>query len=175
MYPALPSLIPAVTFQVMTKRGPAEIESTDLFLGRNVVLFGMPGAFTPSCHYLHLPGIITEYESFKAGGADIVACTAVNDVFVLDAWARETGASNKILFLADGNGAFAEALGLLFDGRSLGLGYRSKRYAMWVENGVIQHLSIEPDPTQADVSSAHFLLRMFDIWSSSPVAASTFE
>jgi peroxiredoxin len=165
MSPAI-NLIPSVTFQVMSKGKPIAITSDEFFSKRSVALFGIPGAFTPPCHILHLPGIISELKCFKEGGSDIVACTAVNDVFVLDAWAQSLGVSDELLFLADGNGDFARGLGLLFDGRPLGLGYRSKRYAMWVNNGVIQHLLVEPDPTQADVSSAHALLRMFDQWAS---------
>jgi glutaredoxin/glutathione-dependent peroxiredoxin len=171
MSPA-PRLIPSVTFQVMVKGKPATIASKEVFSGKSVALFGLPGAFTPACHYLHLPGIIADTNSFRASGTDLVVATAVNDVFVMDAWARALRASEEILFLADGNGDFARALGLLFDGRSLGLGYRSKRYAMWVNDGFIQHVTVEPDPTLADVSSAHALLTMFDQWSRTEASAS---
>ncbi len=170
MSPA-PRLIPPVTFHVMAKGKPASIASKDVFSGGNVALFGLTGAFTPSCHYNHLPGIITDFPRFRESGTDLVAITTVNDVFVLDAWARAVGAPEEILFLADGNGDFAKALGLLFDGHQLGLGYRSKRYAMWVNDGSIQHLSVEADPTLADVSSAYSLLKMFDHWARAPGSA----
>jgi glutaredoxin/glutathione-dependent peroxiredoxin len=170
MSPA-PGLIPSVTLQIMRGGKPTSIASDDVFSGKNVALFGMPGAFTPACHYLHLPGILADADSFRTSGTDLVVCTAVNDVFVMDAWARSLGASDDVLFLADGNGDFARALGLLFDGRSLALGYRSKRYAMWVKNGFIQYLSVEPEPTMADVSSAYSLLKAFDGWVSGAFAS----
>ncbi len=170
-----PNLIPSATFQIMVTGKPTPIASKDIFSGKDVALFGVPGAFTPTCHHLHLPGIMADYASFRASGTDLVACTAVNDVFVLDAWARALGAPSELLFLADPNGDFARTLGLLFDGRPLGLGYRSKRYAMWVKDGLIQHLSVEPDPTLADVSSAYSLLGMFDRWSSAQGASATYD
>lgn len=169
MSPA-PRLIPSVTFQTMRGGKPTSIPSGDVFNGKNIALFGVPGAFTPTCHYLHLPGILADSHSFKTSGTDLIVCTAVNDVFVMDAWARSLGASDDVLFLADGNGDFARALGLIFDGRALGLGFRSKRYAMWVKNGFIQHLIVEPDPTTADVSTAYSLLKAFDGWISGAFA-----
>ena len=113
-----------------------------------------------------MPGIVSEYETFKAGGIDLVACTAVNDVYVMEAWRAALDAPPGILFLADGNGDFARGMGLNFDGRPFGLGERSKRYAMWVIDGAIQQLAVEPDLTVADVSTAYTLLSMFDSWSS---------
>jgi len=163
-----PSFIPSVTLKVMSKRGPIDVKSEDVFSGHNVVLFGMPGAYAPSCHYLHLPEIIETYDGFKSGGADVVACTAVNDIYVLDAWAIETGAKDKVLFLADGNAEFAKEMGLLFDGRFLGLGMRSKRYVMWAKNGEIQKLVIEPDPTSAEETSARHILSIFEKWAGKP-------
>ena len=168
-------LFPAVTFQIMKDGQPASISSEEVFSERTVALFGMPGAFTPVCHHIHLPGVIAEYESFKADGVDLVACTSVNDVFVMDAWRRALGIPEGILFLADGNGDFARGLGLTFDGAPLGLGERSKRYAMWVKYGSIQHLAVEPDPTMADVSSAYALLRAFESWSGGEALGSTFD
>ncbi|MGO9484042.1 MAG: redoxin family protein [Rhodomicrobium sp.] len=164
MAPAF-NLIPAVTFQIMEGGRPAALTSQALFSGRRVALFGLAGAFIPTCHHLHLPGIIDEYESIKAGGIDLVACTAVNDVFVMDAWRSALHAPPGMLFLADGNGDFVRGLGLGFDGRPFGLGERSKRYAMWVINGAIQQLAVEPDMTEADVSTAYTLLGMFESWS----------
>ncbi len=149
----------------MEEGHPASITSYELFSGKSVALFGMPGAFTPACHHTHLPSIVTEYESLKSNSVDIVACTAVNDVFVMDAWRCELDIPHGILLLADDNGDFSRGIGLSFDGRSLGLGERSKRYAMWVKNSSIQHLTVDPDPTVADVSSAYALPRVFESWS----------
>ncbi|MBI4724426.1 MAG: peroxiredoxin [Rhodomicrobium sp.] len=175
MSPA-PSIVSSVKFQVMVKGQPASITSGEVFPAeKSVALFGLPGAFTPSCHHVHLPEIIAEYGAYKASGVDLVACTAVNDVFVLDAWVRALGVTEEILFLADGNGDFARSLGLLFDARPLGLGWRSRRYAMWVKNGSIQHLAVEPDPTLAEVSSAYSLLRVFESWSEGKTSAPTFD
>ncbi len=163
MPPAL-NLIPSVTFQIMVEGQPAPLTGQELFSGRSVALFGVPGAFTPTCHHIHLPQIFSDYESFKEGGVDRVACTSVNDVFVMEAWRQALGGPREILFLADGNGDFARGLGLIFDGRPFGWGERSKRYAMWVINGSIQHLAIEPDTTVAEVSSSYMLLRVFESW-----------
>jgi glutaredoxin/glutathione-dependent peroxiredoxin len=109
-----------------------------------------------------LPSVFADFESLKSSGVDLVACTSVNDVFVMDAWRRVLGAPDEMVFLADGNADFARGLGLIFDGRPLGLGERSKRYAMWVIDGSIQHLAIEPDLTMADVGSAYTLLKVFE-------------
>jgi peroxiredoxin len=174
MSPAL-NLIPAVTFQIMENGRAVPITSEEVFSNRSVALFGVPGAFTPVCHYIHLPGVVADYENFKTSDVDLVACTSVNDVYVMDAWRRALAVPDGLLFLADGNGDFARGLGLTFDGRPLGLGERSKRYAMWVKNGSIQHLAIEPDLTEADVSSAYTLLRVFDNWSSGGIPLSTEE
>lgn len=173
--PPAPSLIPSVTFHVMRKGKPSVITSKEIFSAKNVALFGLIGAFTPSSHYNYLPGIIEDLPIAKENGTDLVAVTSVNDVYVLDAWARAVKAPDELLFLADGNGDFARALDLLFDGRRLGLGYRSKRYSMWVNNGSIQHLSVEADPTLAEVSTAHSLLKMFDHWTTSRALGSTFD
>lgn len=161
MSPAV-NLLPSVNFQIMKRGRPAWLPSRELFSGRSVALFGVSGAFTPTCHHLHLPGILADFENLKSGGVDVVACTSVNDVFVMDAWRRALRAPDEMLFLADGNAGFARGLGLIFDGRQFGLGERSKRYAMWVINGSIQHLAIEPDLTMTDVSSAYTLLNVFE-------------
>jgi glutaredoxin/glutathione-dependent peroxiredoxin len=158
-------LIPPATFQIMQEGKPVSLTSRELFSGRRVALFGVAGAFIPTCHHLHLPAIIEEYETLKAGGVDIVACTSVNDVYVMDAWRTALRAPPGMLFLADGNGEFARGLGLAFNGRPFGLGERSKRYVMWAIEGTIQHLAVEPDLTLADVSTAHTLLDMFESWS----------
>ena len=156
--------VPNTTFQIMTESGPANVVAREIFAGKSVMLFGVPGAFTPSCHYLHMPAILEEVETLHRSGIDTVACTAVNDAFVLDIWAEATGAKGKILFLGDGNGDFAAAAGLELDGTALGLGLRSRRYAMWVRDGYIQALNIEEDPSLAEVSTAYSMLKALNVW-----------
>lgn len=151
--------IPEATFHVMTAEGPTAMSSEDVFAGKKVVLFAVPGAYTPTCHMKHLPGFIEHAADFKAKGVDTVACTAVNDPFVLDNWAKTTGAENKILFLADGNADFARAVGADLDASAFGLGTRSKRYAMLVEDGVVKSIHIEDVPTEVTSSSAETLLQ----------------
>jgi peroxiredoxin len=158
------SRIPNANFNIMTEYGPSDITADEVFAGRNVVLFGVPGAFTPSCHHLHLPTYLEEYDTLRNAGVDTIACTAVNDVFVLDVWARASGANGKILFLADGNADFAAAMGLTLDARGLGLGIRSRRYALWARDGILQAIHIEEDPTLAEVSTAYGVLKMFNDW-----------
>jgi|EndMetStandDraft_8_1072994.scaffolds.fasta_scaffold91608_2 glutaredoxin/glutathione-dependent peroxiredoxin len=162
------SRIPYVEFLTMGRDGPLLITSEEVFRGRSVVLFAVPGAFTPSCHYVHMPSYLDEYETLRRAGVDTIACTAVNDPFVLDVWAQATGAKDKILFLADGNGDFVEAMDLPFDGRHLGLGSRSRRYALWAFDGVVRVLNIERDPTKAEVTTAYAMLRMFETWNAAP-------
>lgn len=152
------SRLPEVTFKLMTPSGPASKTTSEIFGGRRVVLFGVPGAFTPTCHNSHLPGFLDNMDAFKAKGVDLIACTAVNDVFVMEAWAGATGAQNKILFLADGNGDFAKATGLDLDASGNGLGLRSKRYAMLLDDGVVTKLNIEEVSSKAEMSSASVLL-----------------
>ncbi len=155
---AIGSRLPDATFRIMTPSGTAVRTTDDIFAGKRVVLFAVPGAFTPTCSNSHLPGFLTSADSFKAKGIDTIACTAVNDVFVLDAWARSTGADDKILFLADGNADFARALGLEHDGSAAGLGLRSKRYAMLIEDGIVKLLNVEDVPSKAEKSAAEALL-----------------
>jgi glutaredoxin/glutathione-dependent peroxiredoxin len=155
---AVGSRLPEATFRVMTPSGPTAKTSAEIFDGKRVALFAVPGAFTPTCNNAHLPGFLANLDAFKAKGIDTVACTAVNDVFVLDAWAKSTGAQDKIMFLSDGNGDFARALGLDMDGTGIGFGTRSKRYAMLVEDGVVQALNVEDVPSKADKTSAEALL-----------------
>lgn len=150
--------IPEATFHVMTAEGPTAMSSEDVFAGKKVVLFAVPGAYTPTCHMKHLPGFIEHAADFKAKGVDAVACTAVNDPFVLDNWAKTTGAENKILFLADGNADFARAVGADLDASAFGLGTRSKRYAMLVEDGTVTLLHAEEDPGACEVSAGEALL-----------------
>lgn len=155
---AIGSRLPEATFKVVTPSGPGTKTTGEVFSGKRVVLFAVPGAFTPTCHSNHLPGFLQNLDAFKAKGVDLVACTAVNDVFVLDAWAAATGAQGKILFLADGNGDFAKAIGLDLDATGIGLGLRSKRYAMLVEDGVVKVLNIEEAASNAEQSSAAAIL-----------------
>lgn len=151
--------LPQATFRVSGPEGPQARTTDDIFKGRRVVLVGVPGAFTPACHRNHLPGFVAKLEEIRARGVDAVAVTAVNDVFVLDAWAKASGAEG-IDFLADGNAEFAKATGLDLDGSGFGLGPRSKRYAMLVEDGVVRALNVEETPSKAEVSSADALLKI---------------
>ena len=150
--------VPNATLRQVTPDGPKPVETKDYFAGKKVVLFGLPGAFTPTCHKNHLPGFIVSEAAFKAKGVNAIAMTSVNDHHVLSAWSDVTGAKGHVDFLADGAAGFAKALGLDFDASAGGLGVRSKRYAMLVENGVVKELNIEPEPGKADVSSAQHLL-----------------
>jgi peroxiredoxin len=151
--------LPETTFRVMTDGGPAAKTTDEIFKGRKVVLFAVPGAFTPTCHKNHLPSFLTHYDALKAKGVDAIAVTGVNDVFVMDAWAKATGGAGKIEFLSDGNGDFAKALGLALDGSGFGLGTRSQRYSMLVDDGVVRVLNVEDTPSKADVSGAENLLK----------------
>lgn len=152
--------LPNVTFRVMTPDGPAPKSTDEVFKGKKVVLFAVPGAYTPTCHRNHLPGFVKNAEAIKAKGVDAIAVTAVNDVFVMDAWKRDSGAEGKVdHFLADGSADFAKALDLTFDGSANGLGVRSKRYSMLVEDGVVKALNVEDTPGKAEASSADNLLK----------------
>lgn len=150
--------LPPASFRVMTPDGPAARTTDDVFKGRKVVLVAVPGAFTPTCHRNHLPGYVERAKDIKAKGVDAIAVTSVNDVFVMDAWAKASGADG-IEFLADGNGEFAQAIGLTVDRTASGFGIRSQRYAMVVEDGVVRALNLEEVPGKAEISSAENLLR----------------
>ena len=158
--------LPQTTFRVMTADGAKPKTTDDVFAGRKVVLIGVPGAFTPTCHRNHLPGYIENAASFTEKGVDAIAVTAVNDVFVMDAWSMASGGEGKVEFLADGNGDFAKALGLTLDASGNGLGVRSKRYSMVVDDGVVKSLNIEETAGKADTSGADNLLRTMDAISS---------
>ena len=151
--------LPEAKFRVMGPDGPAAKTTDEVFKGKKVVLFAVPGAFTPTCSNNHLPGFLKNADAIKAKGVDTIAVTGVNDVFVFDAWKKATGAGGKIEFLADGNGEFAKALDLALDGSAAGLGIRSKRYAMLVEDGVVTKLNIEDAPGKAENSGAENLLK----------------
>src|ERR1700737_3294392 len=138
--------VPNGSFTVMTGEGPKPKSTDELFKGKKVVLFAVPGAFTPTCHKNHLPGFVQNAAAIKAKGVDSIAVTAVNDGFVMDAWKKASNAEGKIEFLADGNGEFAKAIDMTLDGSGNGLGLRSKRYSMLVEDGVVKQLNIEEAP-----------------------------
>lgn len=150
--------LPQATFRVMTADGPAAKTTEDLFKGKKVVLFAVPGAFTPTCHKNHLPGYLSKAAEIKAKGVDAIMVTGVNDVFVMDAWSKATGGAGVIEFLSDGNGDFAKALGLSLDGSGFGLGTRSQRYSMIVEDTEVKALNVEDAPGKADISGAEALL-----------------
>ena len=154
--------LPQATFRVMTADGPAAKTTDDLFKGRKVVLFAVPGAFTPTCHRNHLPGFVSRGAEIKAKGVDAILVTAVNDIFVMDAWAKATDAAGSIEFLSDGNGDFAKAIGLSMDGSGFGLGIRSQRYSMLVEDGVVQALNVEEAAGKAELSGAEAMLAQLD-------------
>lgn len=151
--------LPNATFMMMTADGPKPQTTDEIFKGKKVVLFAVPGAFTPTCHKNHLPGFVQRAEKIKGKGIDTIAVTGVNDVFVMDAWKKASGADGKVEFLADGSGDFAKALGLTVDLGARGLGTRSQRYAMVVEDGVVKTLNIEDAPGKADISGAENLLK----------------
>jgi glutaredoxin/glutathione-dependent peroxiredoxin len=151
--------LPNTTFRVMTPDGPKPKTTDEVFKGKKVVLFAVPGAFTPTCHKNHLPGFVKNADTIKAKGIDAIAVTSVNDPFVQDVWKKATDPDNKIEFLADGSADFAKALGLELDASANGLGMRSKRYSMLVEDGVVKSLNIEDAPGKADISGADNLLK----------------
>ena len=146
--------LPETSFKIMTADGPGQITTGEVFSGKKVILFAVPGAFTPTCHNNHLPGFLETLDVLKSKGVDTVAVTSVNDVFVMDAWAKATGADGKIVFLADGSADFAKAIGLELDASAGGLGIRSQRYSMIVEDGKVTALNVEGSPGEASVSGA---------------------
>lgn len=154
--------LPDVSFTVMGSDGPEKRSVADVFSGRKVALFAVPGAYTPTCTNNHMPGFVKRVDEFKSRGIDAIVCTAVNDVFVLTNWAKDTGAAGKIEMLADGSGVFAKAVGLDVDLSDFGLGTRSKRYAMLVDDGVVKVLNIEDSPPVVDKSSAENLCSRID-------------
>jgi glutaredoxin/glutathione-dependent peroxiredoxin len=155
---AIGDTLPAATFKEKTADGPVEITTDALFKGKKVVVFAVPGAFTPTCTLNHLPGYLENRDALLAKGVDDIAVVSVNDWHVMGAWAQSTGGMGKIHFLADWDASFSKALGLDMDLSAGGLGVRSKRYAMLVEDGVVKSLDIEENPGQATVSSAEAML-----------------
>ena len=150
--------IPNATFTVMTGEGPKPKTTDEIFKGKKVVLFAVPGAFTPTCHKNHMPGFVKNADAIKAKGVSTIAVTGVNDVFVMDAWKKASG-GDAIEFLADGSGNWAKALGLTADLTERGLGVRSQRYAMVVDDGVVKTLNVEDAPGKAEASGADNLLK----------------
>jgi len=151
--------IPAATLKRLGESGIDDVATQDFFAGRKVVLFGVPGAFTPTCAKEHLPGYVQHAGDFKAKGVDEVVCMAVNDPFVMAHWAEQSGAGGKVTLLADGNGEFTKALGLEFDGSAVGLGTRCKRFSALVEDGTVKALNVEDNPGVVNVSGAESLIQ----------------
>jgi glutaredoxin/glutathione-dependent peroxiredoxin len=151
-------MLPDVTFRTFSDDGPKPLTTAEVFSGKRMVLFAVPGAFTPTCNNNHLPGYLAHREAILAKNIDGIAVTGVNDPFVMKAWAEATGGRDKLLFLADGSADFAKAIGLELDASAFGLGIRSKRYAMVVDNGEVKSLVVEDAPSQAAASGAEALL-----------------
>lgn len=151
--------MPKGRFDIMRDGDPDTLDTDALFPGRKVVLISVPGAFTPTCSMSHLPGFVKHADEILANGADAIACMAVNDRFVMNAWGREQGVGDKILMLADGNGDYVKALGLELDGRGFGMGIRGQRFAMIVDDGKLTHLAVE-QPAQFEVSKAEAILEV---------------
>ena len=149
--------IPSASLRQMTSEGPKEITTDELFKGKKVAVFGLPGAFTPTCSAKHLPGYVEKAADLKKKGVDRIACISVNDAFVMDAWGKSQNVGDKVMMLADGNADFAKALGLDNDFSKNGMGVRSKRFSMLVEDGVVKQLNIEPQGA-FEISSADYML-----------------
>jgi len=148
--------VPACTLKTMGADGPTDITTDEIFSGKKVVLFALPGAFTPGCSMAHLPGYVVNADKIKAAGVDTIACLSVNDAFVMGAWGKDQNA-DEILMLADGNAEFTSAVGLAFDGSGFGMGTRSQRYAMIVEDGTVTAISVEDGPG-VEVSAAEAMM-----------------
>lgn len=149
--------IPSVRLKVITPEGAKDVTTDELFAGKKVVLFAVPGAFTPTCSARHLPGFVEHAEDVRAKGVDSILCLSVNDAFVMDAWGKDRRAGDKVTLVADGSGEFTKAVGLELDARSFGMGLRSQRYALVAEDGVVKHLAVEA-PMKFEVSSAEAIL-----------------
>jgi glutaredoxin/glutathione-dependent peroxiredoxin len=149
--------LPSATFMTPTADGPAPITTDEVFKGKRVALFAVPGAFTPTCSAKHLPGFKARAADLKAKGVDRIVCVSVNDVFVMKAWAQDQGVTDEVMMLADGNGEFTKALGLDFDGAKFGMGLRSQRYALIADDGVVSQLNVE-EAGAFEVSSADYML-----------------
>ena len=150
--------IPSVKLKHMTSEGVKDITTDEIFKGKKVVMFALPGAFTPTCSAKHVPGFVQHCDAIKGKGINTIACLSVNDAFVMCAWGKQQNADGKVMMLADGNGDFTKAVDLELDARANGLGIRSKRYAMVVDNGVVKTLNVE-NPGAFEVSSAEAILK----------------
>jgi glutaredoxin/glutathione-dependent peroxiredoxin len=150
--------VPSAKLQIKTKDGVQTKTTDELFGGKKVVLFALPGAFTPTCSAKHLPGFVNNFQAIKAKGVDAIACLSVNDAFVMDAWGKDQNVEDKVMMLADGNADFTKAVGLTMDGTGYGMGTRSQRYAMVIDQGVIKALNVEA-PGAFEVSSAESILK----------------
>ena len=149
--------IPSATLMEMQDGKPAPVSTDSFFAGKKVALFALPGAFTPTCSAKHVPGFVANFDALKAKGVDAIACLSVNDAFVMGAWGKDQGAGDKVMMLADGNGDFTRAAGLEMDGTKFGMGKRSQRYSMIVDDGVVTTLNVE-QPGAFEVSSAEHML-----------------
>jgi peroxiredoxin len=149
--------VPSATLMEMQDGGPKPVKTDDLFAGKRVIVFALPGAFTPTCSAKHVPGFVQNFDALKAKGIDEIACVSVNDAFVMGAWGKDQKSDGKVRMLADGNGDFTKAMGLEMDGSKFGMGKRSQRYAMVVDNGVVKELNVE-EPGAFAVSSAEHVL-----------------
>jgi peroxiredoxin len=150
--------VPSATLNYKTAEGIQKIGTDELFKGKTVVLFGLPGAFTPTCSAKHLPGFVQHAKEIKAKGVDAIACLSVNDAFVMDAWGKDQKVGDSVMMLADGNAEFSKAVGLTMDGTGYGMGLRASRYAMVVKDGVVTTLNVEA-PGAFEVSSAEAILK----------------
>jgi peroxiredoxin len=154
--------IPDVTLKMLTDSGIEDVPTKDFFQGNKVVLFGVPGAFTPTCAQQHLPDYVTNAQALRDKGADKIACMAVNDPFVLSEWAKSGNVGEAVVMLSDGNAELTKAMGLDFDGSGVGLGTRCKRFSALVDNGVVKQLQVEDNPGVMNVSSATRMLELMD-------------
>ncbi len=150
--------VPSVTLKHMTAEGPKDITTDEIFTGKKVIIFGLPGAFTPTCSAKHVPGFVEHYDALKAKGVDGIYCVSVNDAFVMGAWGKQQNAEGKVTMLADGNADFAKAMGLDADFSPYGMGTRCKRFAAVVENGTVKVLNVEA-PGAFEVSSAEYVMK----------------
>lgn len=151
--------LPDATLRIMTGEGISAVDTDTVFAGKKVVLFGLPGAFTPTCHFSHLPGYVKHAKAIKAKGVDVIACISVNDIFVMNAWEEQVSPDGEILMLADGDAAFTIACGLDFDSGDAGMGIRSTRYSMIVDDGVVTALNTGDERGKADISGAEAILK----------------
>lgn len=152
-------VLPSIPLKMLTPSGVKEIHLKERVKGKRVVLFAVPGAFTPTCSKIHLPSFVKQADAIKAKGIDEIICIAVNDPFVLDVWGKVTHAEGKITLLSDGNGEFTKAMGLTLDAQAHGLGLRSQRYVSLIEDGILKYIEVESQPTECTVTCAEEILK----------------